>query len=174
MCSEKPSGTHPFKQTKTNVLKPRPQMTSHGLQIPTQNSRMVWGAAREAHGPPENLQALKTKQKQNNLNVFSSSRCAQDSLASGSQRLSFCNMGSVGDTFKCPWCGRIGNGGYAHDAVGYPVCTEGDHSCLWFQIMQRGITSKPDYLFHVLVARLRQMLLRESEWRVIVEFLFGV
>ncbi len=39
-------------------------------------------------------------------------------------------MGSVGDDYKCPWCGRIGNGGYAADGIGYPICTEGDHDCL--------------------------------------------
>ena len=39
-------------------------------------------------------------------------------------------MGSVSDSYKCPWCGRIGNGGYALDGIDYPICTEGDHSCL--------------------------------------------
>ena len=43
-------------------------------------------------------------------------------------------MGSVGDDYRCPLCGRIGNGPYALDTrwigVGYPICTEGDHSCL--------------------------------------------
>ena len=32
-------------------------------------------------------------------------------------------MGSVDDDYKCPWCGRVGNGGYAHDGAGYPICT---------------------------------------------------
>ena len=26
-------------------------------------------------------------------------------------------------------------GGYAHDQVGYPVCTEGRQSCLWTKVM---------------------------------------
>ena len=46
-------------------------------------------------------------------------------------------MGSVGDDYRCPLCGRIGNGGYVLDGVGYPICTDGDHSCLWYQIMQQ-------------------------------------
>ena len=40
-------------------------------------------------------------------------------------------MGSVEDDYGCPWCGRVGNGGYAPDGVEYPICTGGDHSCLW-------------------------------------------
>jgi hypothetical protein len=40
-------------------------------------------------------------------------------------------MGSVGPLYQCPWCGRTGNGGYAHDFVGYPICTQGPHACLW-------------------------------------------
>ena len=42
-------------------------------------------------------------------------------------------MGSVPDNYKCPLCGRVGNGGYALDGVGFPICTEGYYSCLWFQ-----------------------------------------
>ena len=49
-------------------------------------------------------------------------------------------MGSVGDNFKCPLCGRVGNGGYALDGVGFPVCTEGEFSCLWFQLVDTGLT----------------------------------
>ena len=48
-------------------------------------------------------------------------------------------MGSVPDNYKCPLCGRVGNGGYALDGVGFPICTEGDFSCLWFQIIDRGL-----------------------------------
>ena len=48
-------------------------------------------------------------------------------------------MGSVPDDYKCPLCGRVGNGGYAMDGVGFPICTEGDFSCLWFQIMHHGL-----------------------------------
>ena len=48
-------------------------------------------------------------------------------------------MGSVLDDYKCPLCGRVGNGGYALDGVGFPICTEGDFSCLWFQIIDRGL-----------------------------------
>jgi hypothetical protein len=47
-------------------------------------------------------------------------------------------MGSVGPAFRCPWCGRIGNGGYAADWIGYPICTEGDRSCLWHFHMALG------------------------------------
>ena len=48
-------------------------------------------------------------------------------------------MGSVPDDYKCPLCGRVGNGGYALDGVGFPICTEGDFSCLWFQIIDHGL-----------------------------------
>jgi len=51
---------------------------------------------------------------------------------------SFATMGSVDDDYKCPLCGRVGNGGYALDGVGFPICTEGDFSCLWFQVMDHG------------------------------------
>ena len=39
-------------------------------------------------------------------------------------------MGSVGDSYKCPLCGRKGHGGYFNDGVGYPICTVGANSCL--------------------------------------------
>ena len=46
-------------------------------------------------------------------------------------------MGSVDDSFRCPWCGRIGNAGYAMDGIDYPICTHGDYSCLWLQVQER-------------------------------------
>ena len=45
-------------------------------------------------------------------------------------------MGSVPVDYKCPLCGRKGMGGYAPDGLGYPICTEGDYSCLWFQFQR--------------------------------------
>ena len=48
-------------------------------------------------------------------------------------------MGSVPDNYKCPWCGRVGNGGYAVDGGPfYPICTGGDHSCAWYRLIERG------------------------------------
>ena len=44
-------------------------------------------------------------------------------------RLHLPAMGSVGDNYKCPWCGRNGKGGYAVDGIGYPLCTDGEHAC---------------------------------------------
>ena len=47
-------------------------------------------------------------------------------------------MGSVGGDYKCPLCGRVGNGGYALDGLLCgPICTEGTYSCLWFQLLDR-------------------------------------
>ena len=46
-------------------------------------------------------------------------------------------MGSVGPNYRCPLCGRVGNGGYVGDGVAYyPICTEGNYSCLWFQVQE--------------------------------------
>ena len=39
-------------------------------------------------------------------------------------------MGSVLDDYKCPRCDHHGNGGYAWDAIGYPICNEGAATCL--------------------------------------------
>ena len=39
-------------------------------------------------------------------------------------------MGSVGKKYRCPLCGRTGNGGYSPDWIGFPVCTEGSWNCL--------------------------------------------
>ena len=40
-------------------------------------------------------------------------------------------MGSVSDSYRCPLCGRTGNGGYHVDGLGIgPICTEGPHACL--------------------------------------------
>jgi hypothetical protein len=63
-------------------------------------------------------------------------------------------MGSVGVDYKCPCCGRVGNGGYAVDGIGLPVCTEGAYSCLWFQLSSRNwgpiyiVANAIDKLFH--------------------------
>ena len=32
------------------------------------------------------------------------------------------NMGSVGNNFECPICGRMGHGSCAFDHIGYPTC----------------------------------------------------
>ena len=62
------------------------------------------------------------------------------------------NMGSVEDDYMCPWCGRRGNGGYAHDGIGYPICTEGDYSCLWNVFIHRQIQSLEDFRTQQLMA----------------------
>ena len=60
-------------------------------------------------------------------------------------------MGSVGADYKCPWCGRVGNGGYAPDAVGYPICTLGAHSCLWYKLMDCGVTTRQEVITDALL-----------------------
>jgi hypothetical protein len=42
-------------------------------------------------------------------------------------------MGSVGEDYKCPLCGRVGNGGYAVDGLCLgPICTgdQASKSCM--------------------------------------------
>ena len=40
-------------------------------------------------------------------------------------------MGSVGPNHRCPWCGRVGFGGYAHEGIPNDlICTEGPSNCL--------------------------------------------
>ena len=56
-------------------------------------------------------------------------------------------MGSVGEDYRCPWCGREGAGGYAPDGIDYPICTEGQYSCLWHALplalsLQRAVAPK--------------------------------
>ena len=41
-------------------------------------------------------------------------------------------------TSVAPLCGLSGNGGYAMDGVRYLLCTEGNYSCLWFQVQDHG------------------------------------
>ena len=38
---------------------------------------------------------------------------------------------------KCPWCGRTGNGGYALEGINSLICTGGDYSCIWYQVMEQ-------------------------------------
>ena len=45
---------------------------------------------------------------------------------------------------NCPWCGRFEDL-YSPDSVGYPICSEGDHSCLWYQLYENGILSQAEY-----------------------------
>ena len=47
-------------------------------------------------------------------------------------------MGSVGEDYRCPLCGREGAGGYAPDGLNYPICTEGQYSCLWHKFVAEG------------------------------------
>ena len=61
-------------------------------------------------------------------------------------------MGSVGDDYVCPWCGRRGNGGYAHDHIRYPICTEGNYSCLWNVFIHRKIQSLEEFRTQQLMA----------------------
>ena len=39
-------------------------------------------------------------------------------------------MGSAPEDYVCPHCDGKGYGGYAHDGVGYPICTDGRANCL--------------------------------------------
>ena len=39
-------------------------------------------------------------------------------------------MGSVGEDYRCPTCGRTGMGGYAVDGIDVPICTAGPFCCL--------------------------------------------
>ena len=48
-------------------------------------------------------------------------------------------MGSVGPNYKCPWCGRVDNGGYAMDGIDIAICTEGDYSCLGYQVFNQDL-----------------------------------
>ena len=64
------------------------------------------------------------------LVLFRSSAAPDFSTCFSNQNSS---MGSVGPNYRCPLCGRVGNGGYAPDGIDFPICTEGDFSCLWFQ-----------------------------------------
>ena len=54
-------------------------------------------------------------------------------------------MGSVDPDYQCPWCGRIGAGGYAPDGIGYPICTNGPFSCLWFSHNARQVENMRDF-----------------------------
>ena len=48
------------------------------------------------------------------------------------------HMGSVSVDYRCPWCDRVGNGGYAPDGINEPICTDGRYSCLWHHFMYLG------------------------------------
>ena len=58
------------------------------------------------------------------MSVFATSVLSSSSLVSPP------SMGSVSRDYRCPWCGRIGAGGYGPDAV-FPdvICLNGLHSC---------------------------------------------
>ena len=64
-------------------------------------------------------------------------------------------MGSTGFDWRCPWCGRVGNGGgYAPDGIDYPICCGlggGTYSCLWTHVVNNG-HDRSDYTFLALAA----------------------
>ena len=96
---------------------------------------------------------------------------AQGSLrtkGSGSQPCLRSNMGSVGEDYRCPCCGRVGNGGYVMDGYcDFPVCTEGEHSCL--ERLYEGLArDAPDILKQALECILRG---RVPHLKYVAEFL---
>ena len=48
-------------------------------------------------------------------------------------------MGSVGENYRCPLCGVTGMGGYSLDGINYPICTDGNFSCLE-KVLEHGAT----------------------------------
>ena len=48
-------------------------------------------------------------------------------------------MGSVGEDYRCPWCGRKGAREYAPDGLNYPICTEGQYACLRHKFVAEGL-----------------------------------
>ena len=66
-------------------------------------------------------------------------------------------MGSVDRDYKCPLCGRVGNGGYLVDGMSYPVCTDGDYSCLW-HLYDKGLSPAQ------IVANALQKVFGKSKW----------
>ena len=63
-------------------------------------------------------------------------------------------MGSVGDDYRCPLCGRIGMGGYSMDGINFPVCTTGTFNCM--DMISRGAPPTEivaDGLFAILCKR---------------------
>ena len=86
-------------------------------------------------------------------------------------------MGSVSDDYKCPWCGRVGNGGYVIDGVtDYPICTEGWHSCVWWSSMEQNICSRHQYFDTALQqmrARRSLSAIPDEPWSIVVALLAG-
>ena len=61
-------------------------------------------------------------------------------------------MGSVDDNYRCPWCGRVGMGGYSPDWVGYPICDVGPNNCLR-QTLIHEICTQSEYISWALQRR---------------------
>ena len=76
-------------------------------------------------------------------------------------------MGSVSDDYRCPWCGRIGNGGYALD---YPICTGGDFACLSRVTANRNLTPRR-VIGDQLVPIFRSRHQNKDIWYAVAEFL---
>ena len=81
-------------------------------------------------------------------------------------------MGSVSETYRCPWCGRVGNGGYAFDGINDGlICTRGAYSCMQriladrtvrpvtIMLRQLGAIFRPAPLPEVCMTRVAEFLL---------------
>ena len=91
-------------------------------------------------------------------------------------------MGSVGEYYACPWCGRWGNGGYSPDAVGYPICTGYDihynnldftstYGCLHNHFLSdQGAKSKQEY-DQLALAKILQTLPQQGILPILLEHL---
>ena len=82
-------------------------------------------------------------------------------------------MGSTGDNYKCPLCGRRGPG-YSHDAIGYAICKEGDYSCFWFHFIEGGEWPK-DMLQKALQKVMIHTPVAKEDWvaNIVLQFFFS-
>ena len=69
----------------------------------------------------------------------------------------------------------MGDGGYAPDGLGYPICTDGTHSCLWYQAYAKSLSlhefryNQLETIFHNLPRRADLGFM----FRNVVEFIVG-
>ena len=89
-------------------------------------------------------------------------------------------MGSVGENYQCPWCGRKGKGGYAVDGIGYPLCTDGKHACAFTSAHK--YSTKAEYFTDALLLRFGKKPDKPAQpinkvhhwaWKIIVGFIAG-
>ena len=85
-------------------------------------------------------------------------------------------MTSLPDDYRCSLCGRTGNRVYRLDGFPLALCTSGEYSCLFYQVLRHGRSAEEIIelaLERIFANSLKGKLNRPVFMRIVTQYLFG-